>query len=576
MPSSARLGHFHRYQKRMMAYSTFHDRVLESRWTLPQPKPNTLLKSNRACRRMITRGIGSQGLSWTSDAVVVDVDILVEGCTCADEFVETLRRDAISVVRHAVYYASNARMEDGETVTFPRPVEVSLVLCDDGHIRNLNKEWRNMDKATDVLAFEMNGSDDSFEFSTPSDLVDAYVGEEEQACELEQQQDDDDEEEEAYAGDEPVVMLGDVVISIDTAQRQAEERGHSLLDECRVLLIHGVLHLLGYDHEYSEEDAEEMHQAEVSILKQSGFKGDSGLIGFGDVEKENTQVSNTSATRSHDVRLLCLDMDGTLLNSSSEVLPSSVDALRMARDRGVRVILATGKARPAAMKALENVGLAGDEYNIVGVKTPGIFLQGLQVYGMNGCVLGGGTLDMSIARNILSYAVENDVSITCFLGDECVSPKITKELEELHYRYYEPYPQVLSIDDIVQGPSIRKMLLMHDPDSIKILRAYMDDQLESTNAGTMQAVETMLEIVPRGFNKWTALQLLISHLDGIHADQVMAIGDGENDLEMIQGAGIGVAMGNAVPPVKNAADVVVSTNDDGGIYEAIERFVLNS
>jgi len=246
----------------------------------------------------------------------------------------------------------------------------------------------------------------------------------------------------------------------------------------------------------------------------------------------------------------------------------------MATDRGVQVILATGKARPAAMKALEKVDLK--ENTIVGVKTPGIFLQGLQVYGRNGSVLGGGSLDMSIVQNILSYAVKHDVSVTCFLGDDCVSPKITRELEELHYRYYEPYPKVMSVEDIVQGPPVRKMLLMQDPESIRLLRQIMDQELAPTNAGTMQAVDTMLEIVPRGVNKWTALQLLLSHLDTVEAHHVMAIGDGENDLQMIQGAGIGVAMGNAVPVVKDSADVVVSSNDDGGIYEAVERFILQS
>ena len=499
--------------------------------------------------RMIGRASTSLGeMSWSSDDVVVEVGILVEGLEGVDDLVDHLHRDALAVVKHAVYYASKSRMDDGEDVAFPRPVELSLVLCDDDHIRELNREWRRVDKATDVLAFEMNVDDGSFE--------ELYDSDEEYTDDLIEDVIDD-----------PVVMLGDVVISIDTAMRQAEERGHSLLDECRILLIHGVLHLLGYDHEYSEKDAEEMHEAEVSILNQAGFKGDSGLIGFGAMQTE------PRARRSSEIKLLCLDMDGTLLDSKSQVLPSSVEALRMAIDRGVQVILATGKARPAAIKALDNVGLSEDV--IVGTKTPGIFLQGLQVYGRNGCVLGGGALDMSIVKNVLSYAVENDVSVTCFLGDECVTPKVTKELEELHFRYYEPYPQVLSIDDIIQGPSVCKMLLMQDPESIKILRGYMDQQLELTSAGTMQAVDTMLEIVPRGYNKGTALQVLLNHLDDVESHHVMAIGDGENDLQMIQGAGIGVAMGNAVISVKESADVVVSSNDDDGIYEAVERFILS-
>jgi len=83
----------------------------------------------------------------------------------------------------------------------------------------------------------------------------------------------------------------------------------------------------------------------------------------------------------------------------------------------------------------------------------------------------------------------------------------------------------------------------------------------------------MLEVVPAGVNKWGGLCLLLDHL-GIPAEAIMAIGDGSNDLEMVASAGLGVAMGNAVPAVKAAASVVVGTNDECGVAQALERFVL--
>jgi hydroxymethylpyrimidine pyrophosphatase-like HAD family hydrolase len=69
------------------------------------------------------------------------------------------------------------------------------------------------------------------------------------------------------------------------------------------------------------------------------------------------------------------------------------------------------------------------------------------------------------------------------------------------------------------------------------------------------------------------LQVLLQHLQ-LSPEQLMAVGDGSNDLEMVSHAGIGVAMGNAVPSVKSAAAYIVSSNDDGGISEAFERFIL--
>ena len=105
--------------------------------------------------------------------------------------------------------------------------ELSVVLCSDPHIRGLNRTHRAIDRPTDVLSFAMQEGDGLLE--------------------------DDN-------------VLGDLVISIDSARRQARALGHTVEHELRVLLVHGLLHLLGYDHESSVEDAEEMRAAERKLL----------------------------------------------------------------------------------------------------------------------------------------------------------------------------------------------------------------------------------------------------------------------------------------------------------------------
>ena len=109
--------------------------------------------------------------------------------------------------------------------------ELSVVLCSDAHIQSLNAQWRGKDSPTDVLSFPM--------------------------------------------GDE--LVLGDLVVSLDTTARQARERGYADLDELRVLLVHGLLHLMGYDHETSDEDLAEMAEAERTLLERLEWKGE-GLI----------------------------------------------------------------------------------------------------------------------------------------------------------------------------------------------------------------------------------------------------------------------------------------------------------
>ena len=471
-----------------------------------------------------------------------------------------LRVDAVRVTQEAAWHV----VKDRESPASPA-LELSLVLCGDGRIRELNAAWRGVDASTDVLSFEMD---------------DDEGGGEDEVVEIERKTNDTAGYASGNANGSPPVMLGDVVISVDTARRQAGERGHSLLDECRVLLAHGVLHLLGFDHEEDAEEAREMAAAERAVL-QACFGAGEGLIALAGGEAGGQAVAaGTRTTKkrssSREIKLVCLDMDGTLLDSTSSVLESSVEALTLAMERGVRVMLATGKARPAAMAAIDTVaGLKGS--GLVGLASPGIFLQGLQVYGRGGAALQSGCLDMDVARRVLEFAREHGVAVTCFLGDECVAPRITPELEELHYRYYEPYPEERSIDEILAGPSIRKMLMMNDDVArMAALRPGMDDALLGTDAGTMVAVDTMLEVVPRGFNKGTALRTLLRDFegDGVGIENVMAIGDGANDLEMVEAAGVGVAMGNAVDIVKARADDVVRGHDDGGIYDAIVKYVL--
>ena len=110
--------------------------------------------------------------------------------------------------------------------------EVSLLLTDDQEIQKLNKIFRNIDAPTDVLAFSM--SEGSHGSSLPE-----WIGE---------------------------YLLGDIIISIETAKKQANLLGHSLEQELTVLLIHGLLHLLEFDH-ISMEDSEKMKAEERKILK---------------------------------------------------------------------------------------------------------------------------------------------------------------------------------------------------------------------------------------------------------------------------------------------------------------------
>ncbi len=111
--------------------------------------------------------------------------------------------------------------------------ELSIVLCDNDYIKELNRTYRGFDSATDVLSFAMN---------------------------------EKSADEPIYGDEDGVDLLGDIVISVEKAMEQAQEYGHAFTRELGFLIVHGILHLLGYDHE-AEEDEKTMRAIEETILR---------------------------------------------------------------------------------------------------------------------------------------------------------------------------------------------------------------------------------------------------------------------------------------------------------------------
>ena len=135
-----------------------------------------------------------------------------------------LPENAESVVRAAI--AATLRSEK-----FDSGAEVSVTFCGDAYIRELNRDYRGKDAPTDVLSFPIFDTDEE-------DPI-----------------------------EEDVMPLGDIVLNLDRAALQGEELGHSLLREVAFLTVHSTLHLLGYDHERSAEEDEEMCQKQRSIIR---------------------------------------------------------------------------------------------------------------------------------------------------------------------------------------------------------------------------------------------------------------------------------------------------------------------
>ncbi len=123
-----------------------------------------------------------------------------------------------------------------------KPSEISFMLVDNERIREINLEYRNIDRPTDVLSFPI------------LDMYEGMLNSDEGDIDL----------------DENLLLLGDIVISMEMAVMQAEEYGHSLERELAFLATHGTFHLLGYDHE-DEESEKKMMQLQETVLHQMGL-----------------------------------------------------------------------------------------------------------------------------------------------------------------------------------------------------------------------------------------------------------------------------------------------------------------
>ena len=435
--------------------------------------------------------------------------------------------------------------------------ELSVALCDDAYIQALNKEWRSKDAPTDVLSFPSGG------------------------------------EEEGIAAFGPICVLGDIIISVETARAQAEEVGHSLEDELRVLLAHGFAHLLGFDHELGEEEEKDMQELEREIMVALGWDyiKDGGLI-----DRVSSSSSDSSFSAEASKKVLVVDLDGTLLNESSRVSDRVAKALLEAsKDDSTLIVIATGKARPAAKAALATNPLLKDS-RIVSESSPGIFLNGGASYGENGVSLIDDALPVECVRKAFEQKYDEEFALTAFTSDDrCLALRSSPFLDELHERYHEPKCEILAtVDDIIAQSrgQVKKMLLIGpnkdavDDYSSEFSKLFID---AGDGALVTRAVATMLEVVPKNVDKSRALSALLDSLVLANESsdknyRLVVVGDGDNDAGMIAFAasmntdgieGFGVAMGNASFSSRNAASVVLDeTNADDGVAVAIERFIL--
>ncbi|KGX90632.1 Cof-type HAD-IIB family hydrolase [Pontibacillus marinus] len=240
-----------------------------------------------------------------------------------------------------------------------------------------------------------------------------------------------------------------------------------------------------------------------------------------------------------DIKLIALDMDGTLLNNEHEISPENQAAIKKAKAQGFHVVISTGRSLSTCKEIIEPLGESA--YLVT--------INGGEIYDQNFELIERNSFDPKDVRKLWDLTQKHQA----FFWSSTVQGRFNsddpfeKEVED-----YEWIKYGFNFEDEELRDTVLEELKNHDT-------------FEVTNSSPLN-----LEINPVGINKATALRKVSKWLN-LTMDNVMAVGDSLNDIAMIHEAGLGVAMGNAQDVVKKESNWVTGTNQEHGVAQAIER-----
>ncbi|MEM7335524.1 MAG: HAD family hydrolase [Chloroflexota bacterium] len=254
-----------------------------------------------------------------------------------------------------------------------------------------------------------------------------------------------------------------------------------------------------------------------------------------------------------NIKLIAIDVDGTLLDDQHQLSVQNEQAIQKALAANIQVSLATGRMRHSCKWLIERLQL----------NSPGIFIQGLSVCDAQGKVLFGEFLKVSVLERFLPFATEHGLSFVAFTDTQILTLE-RDEKTDIILSYDEPAPIVVPS---LLAPAIHKIIIFDDPARVQKIRPLLAKHMGDL-ASVLITQPEMVEIMPPNTSKGHSLKWLASEMN-LPLENVMAIGNAENDLTMIQAAGIGVAVKNSPKLIKDIADIVVASNNISGVAEAV-------
>jgi Cof subfamily protein (haloacid dehalogenase superfamily) len=276
--------------------------------------------------------------------------------------------------------------------------------------------------------------------------------------------------------------------------------------------------------------------------------------------------------RGESIRLVVLDIDGTIAGENNEISPRVQAAVRAVREKGIQVAIATGRMFHSALRF----------YKVLDLELPLMTYQGALIQEpKTGKVHRHWTLAKPTALQLLNYFEQVDfqqhLSVHAYVNDRLYIRAITPESQLYSDRTGVTLYPVGDLRTLIEEHEPTKLLALSlNADHIDSLYTHLRNQYSPAELYLTKSIATFFEATNPLVNKGTAVKYIAEELLGLSPHQVLTIGDNFNDVEMIQYAGIGVAMGNAPEPVKAFADWVAPDVESDGAAIALSKILLSA
>lgn len=268
-------------------------------------------------------------------------------------------------------------------------------------------------------------------------------------------------------------------------------------------------------------------------------------------------------------KLLVTDVDGTLVTRDGRISPQNLDALREAWNSGIHVSICTGRSMLSSTHHIDEIGLDG--YHA--------FYDGAFIcHRTSEDVLHAATIEPAHVRKLVEFAGEQDIYLELSTGLRSYSARevLVPEFKTWVFaaeHFTGEMDGIWEKEQIVQGQLVTNC--EEENSRVADLKTELGDEIQIIKAQIPPFPGmTFWVVLANGISKGNAVEKLAAH-HGISTDEVMAIGDWQNDIPLLEMAGLGVAMGNATDDVKAVAQYVTKTVDEHGLAEAVRKFLLS-